>query len=138
MPWKIFLYTGVFRILSNIQDRVFSENIKPFKIIKYVRKMIHLSLLDRFLNTSVLCNIFKTKSDNKVIFRSSHPEMLRRKGVLKICSKFTGEYSSRSVISTKLVCNFIEITFRHGCSPVNLLHIFRTPFIKNTSGWLPF
>ena len=24
----------------------------------------------------------------------------------------------------------------HGCSPVNLLHIFRTPFSKNTSGWL--
>ena len=31
---------------------------------------------------------------------------------------------------------FIEITLRHGCSPVNLLHIFRTPFIKNTFGWL--
>ena len=29
-----------------------------------------------------------------------------------------------------------EITLRHGCSPVNLLYIFRTPFIKNTSGWL--
>ena len=28
--------------------------------------------------------------------------------------------------------NFIEITLRHGCCPVNLLHIFRTPFIKNT------
>ena len=27
----------------------------------------------------------------------------------------------------KLLCNFIEITLRHGCSPVNLLHIFRTP-----------
>ena len=24
----------------------------------------------------------------------------------------------------------------HGCSPVNLLHIFRTPFPRNTSGWL--
>ena len=35
-----------------------------------------------------------------------------------------------------LLCNFIEITLRHGCSPVNLLHIFRTPFSKNTSGWL--
>ena len=23
------------------------------------------------------------------------------------------------------VCNFIEITLRHGCFPVNLLHIFR-------------
>ena len=28
--------------------------------------------------------------------------------------------------------NFIEITLQHGCSPVNLLHIFRTPFYKNT------
>ena len=24
----------------------------------------------------------------------------------------------------------------HGCSPVNLLHNFRIPFPKNTSGWL--
>ena len=30
--------------------------------------------------------------------------------------------------------NFIEITIRDGCSPLNLLHIFRTPFPKNTSG----
>ena len=35
-----------------------------------------------------------------------------------------------------MLCNFIEIALRHGCSPVNLLHIFRTPFPKNTSGWL--
>ena len=32
----------------------------------------------------------------------------------------------------KLLCNFIEIALGHGCSPVNLLHIFRTPFTKNT------
>ena len=50
----------------------------------------------------------------------------------------------RSAISIKLQssfieitpCNFIEITLRHGCSSVNLLHIFRTHFLKNTSGWL--
>ena len=30
--------------------------------------------------------------------------------------------------------NFIEIALRHGCSLVNLLHIFRTPFSKNTFG----
>ena len=30
--------------------------------------------------------------------------------------------------------NIIEITFRHGCSPVNLLHIFRTSFLRNTFG----
>ena len=32
--------------------------------------------------------------------------------------------------------NFIEITLLHGYSPVNLLHIFRTAFRRNTSGWL--
>ena len=29
--------------------------------------------------------------------------------------------------------NFIEIELPHGCSTVNLLHIFRTPFHKNTT-----
>ena len=32
-----------------------------------------------------------------------------------------------------LQSNFIEIALRDGCSPVNLLHIFRTPFQQNTS-----
>ena len=35
-------------------------------------------------------------------------------------------------LNLKLLCNFIEIAFRHGCSPVNLLRIFRRPF-PNTS-----
>ena len=39
------------------------------------------------------------------------------KGVLKIYSKCTG--------------NIIEIALQHGCSPVNLLHIFRIPFLKS-------
>ena len=38
--------------------------------------------------------------------------------------------------SSPLLCNFIEIALLHGCSPVNLLHIFRTPFPKNISGGL--
>ena len=33
--------------------------------------------------------------------------------------------------------NFIEITLRHRNSPVNLLHVFRTHFDKNTSGDAP-
>ena len=65
--------------------------------------------------------------------RSSRSEMFFRKVVLKICSKFTREQPSRSVICN---CNFIEIALQHGCSPVDLLHIFRTLFLKNTSGRL--
>ena len=60
------------------------------------------------------------------------PEVFSGKGVLKICSKFTGKYPCQSVISIKLQSNFIEITLQHECSPVKLLHIFRTPFPKNT------
>ena len=36
----------------------------------------------------------------------------------------------------KVALYFIEITLQHGYFPVNLLYIFRTPFLKNTSGWL--
>ena len=35
--------------------------------------------------------------------RSSRPEVFLRKVVLKVCSKFTGKYSCRSVISIKLI-----------------------------------
>ena len=69
-------------------------------------------------------------------FRSSRPEVFLRKGALKTCNKFTGEHSCRSVISINLQSNFIEITFWHDYSLVNLLHIFRTTFFKNTSGAL--
>ena len=65
----------------------------------------------------------------KTYYRSSHSEVFLRKGVLKISSKFTGEHPCRSAISIKLQSNFIEIVFRHGCSPVNLLHISEHLFL---------
>ena len=62
------------------------------------------------------------------------PEVFLGQGVLKICRKITGEHPCQSVILLKLIeINFIEITLRQGYSPVNLLRIFRTPFLKNTS-----
>ena len=36
----------------------------------------------------------------------------------------------------KVVLQRSEIAFQHGCFPLNLLHIFRTPFYKNTYGGL--
>ena len=69
-------------------------------------------------------------------FRSSHPEVFLGKSALKICSHFTGEHPCRSAISIKLYNSFIEIPLRHGCFPVNLLHIYRTPFSRKTSRWL--
>ena len=50
--------------------------------------------------------------------------MFLGKSVLKMCSKFTAEHPCQS--------NFIKIALRRGGSPVNSVHIFRTPFPKNT------
>ena len=55
--------------------------------------------------------------------------MFLGKVVLKVCSKFTGEHPCLSVISIKLLCNFIGITLQHGSSPENSQHIFRTPLL---------
>ena len=65
-------------------------------------------------------------------YRSSLPEVFLRKGVLKVCSKFIGEHPWQRVISINLQSNFIDITLRHGCSPVNLLDIF-TEHIRATT-----
>ena len=73
--------------------------------------------------------------------------MFLEKGVLKICSRFTGEHPCQIVISITLLCNFIEISMEllcnvieiilwHGFSHVNLLDIFRTRFYNNIFGAL--
>ena len=80
----------------------------------------------------MLCNVWPPNSISSwTLFRSSHLEVFLEKGVLKICSKCTGEHPCRSAI-----CNFSEITLWHEYSPVILLHIFGTSFTKNTSGRL--
>ena len=73
------------------------------------------------------------KSLHQNRYRSIPREQFLRNVILSMCSKFTGEHPFRSVILIKLQSNFIEIALWHGCSPVNLLYIFGTPFSKSTS-----
>ena len=65
--------------------------------------------------------------------RSSLPDVFLGKDVLKICSKFTGKHQCQSALLVQLLCNFFEMALPHGCSPVNLQHIFKTTFTKNMS-----
>ena len=63
------------------------------------------------------CNIFYVFA-----FSSTDPQKQpSRRALRKRCSE-------------NMQSNFSEITLR--CCPVNLLHIFKTPFLKNTSGQL--
>ena len=52
----------------------------------------------------------------------------------KRCSKNMQQIYRRTPMST---CNVNKVAaLRHGCSPVNLMHIFRITFPKNNSEWL--
>ena len=71
-------------------------------------------------------------------YRRSPRYVLPGKRVLKICSKFTGEYQCRSVISKKLFCKFTEIILRYEYFPLNLLLNFRVPSSKITLSGMSF
>ena len=51
----------------------------------------------------------------------------------KVAKQLKSHFGMKSHFIEQLKSRFIEITLWHGCSPVNLLHIFRTFFTKNTS-----
>ena len=76
---------------------------------------------------------FRTINLKQTHDKSRTSEIFLGKSVLRIYNKFIGEHPCQSMISKKLLWNFIEVALRHGCSPVIFLHIFITPFYKNTS-----
>ena len=55
----------------------------------------------------------------------------RSENMQQICKRTT---MPKCDFKKVLFYNFNEIELRHGCSPVNLLYIFRTPLPKNASG----
>ena len=67
---------------------------------------------------------------------SSTPDIFSEKCFSKICSKVKREYQFQVAISIKLESNFIKVRLQHGCCAVNLLHISRGTFPKNTFGRL--
>ena len=108
----------------------------PWWLTLKLHFLLDASIFTRIVKEEEEKNQLKVFLNDCALSRSSHPEVLLVRDVLKICSKLTGEHPYRSVTYIKLLRNFIEITLRHGCSPVNLLHIFRTPVTRNTSEWL--
>ena len=62
--------------------------------------------------------------------------MFLGKGVLKMCSKFTGEHPCRSAISITLLCNFIDAFVSEICHPLeeqNIINLAQSQFdhLKN-------
>ena len=142
---KLEIFSGIFHSI------IFVEWFHKFKESSFLGKILSTyKMVDSLYvcETSLFKSVSVKITDRKILMtvsnftmhlraiRRSHPEVFLGKGVLKICSKFTGEHLCWRAISIKLLYNFVEITLWHGCSLVNLLHISITPFLKNTSGWL--
>ena len=72
------------------------------------------------------------------IVRSSHPEVLLGKDLLKICSKFAGEQPCRSVISIKLLCMRELLCVRKKYCPVSIqMHLtFFNVILLNRTGMI--
>ena len=121
------LMTYIFVKWSNIYTTLY---FTEYQILKYFSEMPY--------------NFLKVKWNNKIKYGSSLPDVFLEQGVLKICSKFTGEHPCRGVIPIKLQSNFsiIEITLRHGfllqiCCVFSEHLFLRTPLdsIKITDLW---
>ena len=115
---------GILKVFKTLTLKHVFRKTKTF-----LKKLEYHFLVQSTLNESAL---FPCKTALSKV-RISHPGLFLGKGILKISRKFTGEHSCREVI---LIWNATEIALRHRWFPVNLLHIFRTPFPKNTSGSL--
>ena len=107
---------------KRLQQRCFSVNTVKFLRTAFFTK--HLRWLLLYLSRNKFSNILLLR----IPVRSSPPELIFGKSVLKICSKFTGEHPCQSVILIKLQNNFIEITLRHGCFFCKFAAYFQNTF----------
>ena len=51
------------------------------------------------------------------MFKNSPPEVSSNKNTVQMQNEPTGEQTRRNTIPAKPLCNFIEITPMHGCTP---------------------
>ena len=119
----LFLFSNKTLLLNILKTRtVMNAKVSVFVIC--VKAIIYLLMYN-----SYGCS-FKFFS----ITRSSCPEVFLEKVVPKICSEFTGEHPCRRMILISYFATLWNPTSALVFSTVNLLHIFKTPFSKNTSG----
>ena len=140
--WKHQKTRGFFMLSGVLKRKIGLKLVKKMKtIFDIIISMIHKVKISFFFfqiwrYTWLCINIYYENKQNQNVNKIKSKRNLQvflGKSFLQICGKFT-EHSSRSVISIKLQSNFIEITLRDECSPVNLFHICSTRFRKYSSG----
>ena len=74
-----------------------------------------------------------------MFYRSSRPDVLCKKGVLRNFGKSTGKHLCQSLYFNKVAgqaCNFIKKGLWHRFFPVNFPNFLGTPFLREHVRWL--
>ena len=134
-PSEVFLGKGVLKIRSKVTGQHTCRIAILIKLLGFSEHLFLRTPLEGCFYMMVLQDYFISCWLGKMFWSSISRPI---KSVL-----LPSSWSS----SSKVTClqfqyecksgNFIEVTLRHGCFPVNLLHVFRTTFYKNTSRELP-
>ena len=108
----------------------FCKNNQRLKAVNNFRKNASCQMFDRVLNTPL--------SSKKV--RSSHPEVLSKKGVLRNIAKFTGKHLCQSLIFNEVAgprsASWLKKKPWHKCFCVNFVKFLRTHFFIEHLWWL--
>ena len=103
--------------IANTRNESYTNSVR-INIIERCIQNPAKHLTERFVKIAYYCQNASSQMFYRVLnkpllsfeFQNQPSRGFLRKCVLKKCSKFTGEHSCRSAISTKLQSNFIEIT----------------------------
>ena len=146
MFYSFYLFLSI--LLCNVDSALVSDSgayiwisncIQMFKFIfECWSNMFLVHALEKWRLQMMKKNILKRKEISLLLLLSFlNPKVLLRRGggVLLSATQAKKVMLPRHFVSIKLPCNFFGNTLRHGCTAVNFLHIFETPFLKNTSGW---
>ena len=117
----------------------FSGNLAPTEWPRYIdRYILYLDrgglLLNRPVIRELTCGCCSTGLPSRLLCKAGIADQCIH--IVLYSEAATQRCSSKKKPLPK--CDFNKVTkqLRHECSPVKLLHIFRTPLLKNTSGLL--
>ena len=74
-----------------------------------------------------------SKQPEQMIYRSSYPELLCRKGILRDFAKFIGKHLCQSLLGFR-PAPLLKRKLWHRCFLVNVSKFMRTSFLQKTSG----
>ena len=104
---------------------------QPFR--RVLTKMCFEKMQQNYRRSAISIKLLYTFTVQKMRFKDFFSKCDQIYSFLRIWSHLL----KKSLMENITFCTvFIEIALQHGCSPVNLLHIFGTSFPKNNSGRL--